>query len=209
MRPAALTLLFIVPVIAAADGHLQVRARYPRGPRGTMHLAEEITVSAPSARPLTLKGSFLPIPGPAFELPGSRYVLLGWSSTGAGMQSIHVFLLGVQDAALHRLASLVYQTDRAHSGLLLRHAPDGSVLLGLPEPPAGSLHDESEWSLTITPGEPPRSLPEIRRLTYEAISPVGSDLFSTPPTEASWRPGRVSWIAVTPTSFSPGTSRGH
>lgn len=99
MRPAAVTLLFIVPVIAAADGNLQVRARYPRGPRGTMHFAEAITVSAPSVRPLTLKGSFLPIPGPSFELPGSRYVLLGWSSTGAGMQSIHVYLLGVQGAA--------------------------------------------------------------------------------------------------------------
>jgi len=174
-----------------------------------MHFAEELTLSIGSARPLTLEGGFLPIPGPSLRLPGSRFALLGWSSTGSGMQAIHVFLLGVHDGAVRRLAYLTIETDRPNSALLVRHNPDGSLVLGLPRPPAQFLHNEDEWSLVVGPGGRTLSIAEIRRLTYKAVAVRPEDLFYSPPFQLAPRPTSVSWIAITPQGFSLARARPH
>lgn len=209
MRIAALALLTFLPLSAATTSDLRVQARYPRGSQGTMHFTEALILSVPSARPLTLKGSFLPIPGPSFRLPDSRYILLGWSSAGSGMQSIHVFLLGIQNGSLRRLASLTSLTDRPSSGLLVRRATDGSVVLGLPKPPTRFLHNEDEWSLALDSGESTLSIAAIRQLRYEAITPLPDDLFYSPPAQLAPRPNAVSWVAITPHGFSLNQMKRH
>jgi hypothetical protein len=195
-----------------ASNELVVHARYPGGDQGTTHFAEELTITAGSAKTLHISGDDVPVPGPSFRLPGSRYVLLGWSSVGGGLQSIHAYLLVVQDGKLKRLASLKYQTDRANSSILVRRMANGSVQLGLPEPPT-QIHEPFEWSLSTGADTTALRIGEIRRLTYEDAAPVKGDLFYSPPFEAAkgQGPSRVSWISIAPDGFllarGPGPSR--
>jgi len=186
----------------SASNELVVHARYPGGDQGTTHFAEELIIAAGSAEAFHITGEDVPIPGPSFRLAGSRYVLLGWSSVGGGLQSIHAYLLAVQDGKLKRLASLKYQTDRANAGILVRRTADGSVQLGLPEPPT-QIHEPFEWSLSLGADTTVLRIGEIRRLTYEDAAPVKGDLLYSPPFEGAkvQGPSRVSWISITPNGF--------
>lgn len=197
------SLLFVVAQAALADQPLTlvVKPRFPREPQGTMHYAEALTLSIGSARPLRLTDPLLPIPGPSFALPGSRFLLLGWSSTGSGMQSIHAFLLGIHEGAVKRLAIVVSHTDRTNSALLVRRDAHGSLALGFPEPPTTFLHNEDEWFLTV-PGRPPLVLDAIRHLAFEAVTCRPDDLIYSPPFQRAPCPARVSWITVTETGLS-------
>ena len=170
-----------------------------------MHYAEALTLSIGSARPLRLTVSLLPIPGRTFALPGSRFLLLGWSSTGSGMQSIHEFLLGVRKGAVTRLAVVLLHTDRMDSALLVRRDADGSLALGLPEPPSTVLHNEDEWHLAVS-GRRQLGLDALRDLASEDVTCRPDDRVYAPPFERTPCPARVSWITVTASGFTLASS---
>ena len=172
-----------------------------------MHYAEALTLSIGSARPLRLTDSLLPIPGPSFALSGSRFLLLGWSSTGSGMQSIHAFLVGIRKGAVKRLGVVVSHTDRTSSALLVRRDAHGSLLLGLPEPSDSFLHNEDEWFLAV-PGRPQLQLDAIRRLAFEDVTCRPDDLIYSPPFQRAPCPARVTWISVTAAGFALASSDG-
>src|SRR5438477_12187030 len=83
-----------------ANPALTVQATYPEGDSGTTHYAETLTLSIAGSRSLRLPGSDLPIPGPSFRLPDGRFILLGWSSSGSGMQTMHALLVGDRTGAV-------------------------------------------------------------------------------------------------------------
>lgn len=188
---------------------LEVTARFPEESTGTMHFAEAITLKIGVARPLVLESDFLPIPGPHFRTGPSRFILLGWSSSGAGMQSIHVLSLAVQNGAVTLIGELVLYTDRLNSGLWVRSKPSPTIKLGLPEPPARFVHSEDEWFLRY--GKEDRDLLDLkglRSLVFERVTPGPDDLFYSPPFNRSPFPKRVAWISVASSGlFVPPPSR--
>ena len=196
--------LFIVglgfPVASGASSEqpdLEVAARFPEGSTGTMHFAEAVTLKIGKARPLVLESDFLPIPGPHFRLGPSRFLLLGWSSSGAGMQSIHVLSLGVQNGAVTLIATLELSSDRLNSGLWVHSKSAPGFKLGLPAPPLRYVHSEDEWFLRY--GKEDRDfldLKGLRKLAFERVTPGPDDIFYAPPFNRSPFPSRVAWISV-------------
>ena len=176
---------------------LEVAARFPEESTGTMHFAEAVTLKIGTARPLVLEGDFLPIPGPHFRMGSSRFILLAWSSSGAGMQSVHVLSLGVQNGAVTLIGELELSADRLNSGLWVRSRPSLAIMLGIPEPPTDFVHGEDEWFLRY--GKKDQDLLDLkglRGLAFERATPGPDDLFYSPPFNRSPFPGRVAWISV-------------
>jgi len=185
---------------AAAPSDLKVTAKYPEKPTGTMHYAEAITLAVGDAKPLVLDGEMLPIPGPHLRLADSRFLLLGWSSPGSGMQSMHVLLIAVRDAAVVVDGQMVVMTDRPSAGLLVRVTPR-SARIGLPQPPSDFVHDEEEWFLNLGGGRS-LNLEQMRKLVFARVHPRKDDLFYNEPVSAAPMPKRVAWIDVTPNGFA-------
>jgi len=186
----------------AAKPALTIQATYPEGDTGTMHFAETLTLSIGAARPLRVPGSFLPIPGPSFRLSDGRFLLLGWSSTGSGMQSMHALLVGDRAGVMTLFDHLIYDTDRPHAALLVRAGPDGSVWIGVPEPSSDFLHNEDEWSLQYGLSHKRHLLiGAIRKLSFETVISRSDDVFYAPPTKATPRTARVAWVHVTKAGF--------
>ena len=215
-----LKLLALIPLTVAraslAASDLVVEVDRPDGDTGTMHYAEGLTLTAPCARPLRLPGSapdgdtLLPLPGPSFRLPGARYLLLGWSSSGGGLQGVHALLLACGDATLRVVDRLDVVTDRAHAGLLVHQQADGNVALGLPPPPDEPVHEPEAWALSHSGDASALTLDAMRRLAYVPLPPDRADPFYAPPAQLGRRPQRVAWIRVSAGGFvlpaEPGAS---
>lgn len=205
-RPAALVLAWL-PLVASAASDLEVAVDHPDGDTGTMHYAEGLTLTAPCAQALRLQGSgpageaLLPLPGPSFRLPGARYLLLGWSSSGGGMQGVHALLLACGDERLRLVDRLDVVTDRPHAGLLVHHNADGSVVLGLPSPPDEPPHEPAAWSLSHTGSATALTLAAMRRFVYVPLPTDRTDLFYPPPLPMAQRPPRVAWIRISAGGF--------
>ncbi|MEO8673495.1 MAG: hypothetical protein ABI411_19450 [Tahibacter sp.] len=208
MRLPAIIFLSLIALAASAADQLTATARYPIEPTGTMHFAEALTLSVDPAKPLTLKGEFLPIPGPTFRLSKDRYVMLGWSSTGSGMQTLHALLVSVADGAVGELAELSLTTDRSSAGLVVRHQPDGSLRIGMPQVSGEFLHDEEDWVLNLGANAPSFGVAEMRKFSVEAITLSDDDLFYAPPAQIAPRPTHVAWISIEPTGFAFSASGG-
>lgn len=215
-----LKLLALIPLAVAraslAASDLKVAVDRPGGNTGTMHYADGLTLTAPCAPPLRLEGkaaqdgTLLPLPGPSFRLPGARYLLLGWSSSGGGLQGVHALLLACGDATLRVVDRLDVVTDRAHAGLLVQQDADGSVALGLPPPPDEPVHEPEAWALSHSGDASALTLDAMRRLAYVPLPPDRADLFYAPPAQLGRRPQRVAWIRVSAGGFvlpaEPGAS---
>lgn len=202
------TQITLAAVAQTVKPALTVQATYPEGSTGTMHYAETLTLSIAGSRPLHVpgsdisRGSYLPIPGPSFRLPDGRFILLGWSSSGSGMQTMHVLLIGDRGGAVTLLDHLAYQTDRFHAALLVRTRPDGSVVIGVPEPSPGFLHDEDEWTFQYGVLRTHQMrIGAIRKLSFEPVTSQSSDVFYAPPTNGTPRTARVAWVHVTKSGF--------
>jgi hypothetical protein len=89
--------------------------------------------SAGEAQDEEADGPFVPIPGPQYRLDDDHFLVLGWSSVGSGLQSLHALLIARQDDALILARQLDLQTDRPSAGLVVRRAGPGEVRLGIPE----------------------------------------------------------------------------
>ncbi len=167
--------------------------------RGTYHYADELRLSAPGAEPLVLTSStqvdrLAPIPGPKFAIGDQRVLLLGWSSTGSGMQAIHVLLLHIAPPRVALQSQFTYTTDRLSSGIVVRRKNPRTILIGIPELPDFG-HQEGDWSLDMGPEE---------RLDWDQLSqlhpvryrPRASDVAYFPPFEVKRAVHRVTWISA-------------
>jgi len=211
----ALLLFLGVSLVAgpatALDGDappdLKVEKRLPTASTGTMHFAEIVVLRVGRARPLVLEGELAPIPGPYVRLGDSRFLLLGWSSGGSGMQTLHALSLAVVGGAVTLVAELTLQTDRLSSGLLLRTGEGDQTRLGVPEPPAGFVHDADGWALRTGPGDDERfDLDGIRGLSFEEVAGQPGDILYSPPFGVGPLPKRVAWVSVSPAGrFAPPT----
>src|SRR3981189_1560788 len=97
--------LLVLPHTAMADAVLKVEAAAPvPGSSGTMHFVDELRLSVGSSAPLILKpepgGKLIPVPGPQYRIDDSHILLLGWSSYGGGMQTIHALLVQVDNGTV-------------------------------------------------------------------------------------------------------------
>lgn len=176
---------------------VEVEVRSPAEPTGTMHYVEQLAIRIGSARPLVLGGEdgFAPIPGPSFRLGGHRYLLLCWSSTGAGLQTLHALSLGVRDGGVVLADELRVRTDRPSAGLVARAEKGAGLRIGLPEPPAGFVHSADEWALEAGQGGP-IDLARIRGLAFEPVRRRAADVLYTPPAGRAPFPRRVAWISI-------------
>src|SRR5258708_718362 len=125
---------------------------------GTVHDGGELRLSvAGSSAPLILRsdpksGRLVPIPGPQYPIGGEHVLLLGWSSSGSGMETIHALLLHVENDRVILQRELSLTTDRHNAALLIRRGGRrDTILLGIPE--WSAAHNEDEWSLVFCPAK--------------------------------------------------------
>jgi hypothetical protein len=170
---------------------------------GTTHVASELVVTTPRG---TLKlaiapddegGEPIPLIEQIDKLGDDRWLLLGWTSYGGGMQTEHALL--VDGSATPRIVdTLAWTTDRAHAGIVVDPAEPGSPIklrVGIPLPKSSELHDQSDWQLahdtkTLT-------LAEVVKLPASGVSPMTVRAY-TPPfqtsiSERDWT-GRYVWF---------------
>lgn len=183
-------------IAAPAPPDLHVTAIGPDGHTGTMHYVERPQIAIGDAAPLVIRDEITPIPGPHFRLPDGRFVLLGWSSTGAGMESLHAMLLRVRDRQVVRDQELIMTSDRPSAVLLIRRDEDG-IRIGIPEPSHQFIHSGDEWSLSAGENCKPLDLSQIYKLTYVNVRPKAHDFVYAPPFMATPSPRRVTWIDIT------------
>jgi hypothetical protein len=179
---------------------LKVSATYPQESTGTMHYAERVEISLGSLKPLVFEGGEdfgVTIPGPWYRLDDDSFVLLGWSSGGSGMQSLHAMLIEVRGKALVAGEELELLTDRPSAGLVVRHAGPGNLELGVVEP-GEFLHDEEIWSYAV--GDRILDADGIRKLRYEEYHARENDKVYAPPF-GKLPKGRIAWITVTAGGF--------
>ena len=127
-------------VLAQAAPVVTVEATYPRqGSTGTSHYADALRLRVADGPALILKsqgdGALLPLPGPQFPLGENHVLLLGWSSGGGGMETIHALLLkidGGKPTLQHSLTLTGGPQSRRRAPGARRGGP-GAILLGIPE----------------------------------------------------------------------------
>src|SRR5262249_43236472 len=123
----------------------------PWGETGTYHYVKELCLSAGSTAPLVLRTSvehdvLAPIPGPQYPLGDRHVLLLGWSSTGAGAETLHALVLAVTPAGVQLRRHLTMTRDRGSSLLIVRRVAPAELLLGLLEPRASASADDEDYS---------------------------------------------------------------
>jgi len=211
--------------IARAQAVLKVETvDVPWGATGTYHYVDELRLSAgPSGAPLVLRSDLehdvlAPIPGPQYPLGDRHVLLLGWSSTGGGAETLHALVLEVTPAGLRLRRHLTMTRDRGSSLLLVRRAATAKLLLGLLEPLGPAAYGDEDYSLVLGPAAGERlSWTQVRRLAYVNVEVRATDSFYAPPFGATVGRAlvndgavgsepfvqklvhpRVAWIAVGP-----------
>jgi hypothetical protein len=115
---------------------------------------------------------------------GHRHVLLlGWSSTGGGAETLHALVLEVAPTGVELRRHVELTRPRSDSVLIVRRLAPTEILLGFLEPAAGPRRsEEDDYSLVLGSDRAEQlSWPEVRKLSYTAIEPHPSDYFYAPP----------------------------
>jgi len=203
--------LLVSPHTAMADAILKVEAAVPApGSTGTMHFVDELRLSVGSSAPLILKsepasGKLIPIPGPQYRIDDSHVLLLGWSSCGGGMQTIHALLVQLNNGKLALQRELTLTTARTASLLIVRHDGPNEIHLGVGEPAARMLSD-GDWLLAFGPDNDQRlDIAQIRKLAFAARQKREADTLYAPPFQNARFPARVAWLSVSADGFAPMT----
>jgi hypothetical protein len=160
----------------------------PWGETGTYHYVEELRLSAGPSAPLVLRTSFehdvfAPIPGPQYPLGDRHVLLLGWSSTGAGAETLHALVLEVGPTGVHLRRHVTMTRSRGDSVLIVRRVAPAEILLGFldPGPPEGNGNDQ-DYSLVLGTSRKERlSWPQVGKLVYVTTEPRPTDYFYAPP----------------------------
>lgn len=174
---------------------------------GTTHVAETLAITTDRG---TLRfenvdeetGEVIPLVERVFKAAPHRWVMVGWSSFGSGMQTEHAWLLD-DTQSLRVVDKLDWTTDRMHAGLALDVG--SKVRIGIPLPVPGatddaaeSLHNESEWQLAH--GASTFTLARLRKLPKTETHVMALRGFYTPPFQDSpsgrhWS-GQFVWFAA-------------
>ncbi|HEY5946035.1 MAG TPA: hypothetical protein VIV40_11120 [Kofleriaceae bacterium] len=175
---------------------------------GTTHVADELVIKT-SRGALHLKssdddsGEVLPLIDEIYNAGKQRWVVIGWSSYGEGMQTEHAWLIDGSSQP-HVVDKLEWTTDRRHAGLAID--PSGKLRIGIPLPvqPKSNddegdhgLHNEGDWQLVH--GKQVFTLAQLAKLRAEenhlmavhAYAPP----FQAPLSERDWS-GRFIWFSV-------------
>lgn len=195
------------------DGDLKVRVSWWTM-TGTTHLATELVIST-SRGTLTLKDpgedsdEVLPLIERIYKAGNERWVVLGWSSYGEGMQTEHAWLIGGRSRP-RILDKLAWTTDRHHAGLAIDLGD--KLRIGIPLPIRSqsdsdeddhALHNEGDWQLVH--GGRAFTLAQVEKLRASEHHVMSVRAY-TPPTEASatqrdWS-GRFVWFAADTKRFA-------
>jgi hypothetical protein len=200
--------LLVLPHTAMADAVLKVEAAAPvPGSSGTMHFVDELRLSVGSSAPLILKpepgGKLIPVPGPQYRIDDSHILLLGWSSYGGGMQTIHALLVQVDNGTVTLQRELMLTAARTASALIVRRDGLSEIRLGVGEP-AGRLLSERDWLLVFGPNSDQRlDMAQIRKLSFAAEAKRDADTLYAPPFQNARFPARVAWLSVSASGFAP------
>lgn len=195
---------------AAAIGAptLHVDSHSEPGDTGTMHYVDELSVGVGDATPLILAsdvggGVLRPVPGPQYSVGDNDVVLLGWSSWGGGMQTVHAMLFHVDGKRVALRGELTFTGGRRETGFVMRRDGLQRMLLGIPEPSA-VVHEEDEWALRLGP-EPaePLKMEQIRKLPFvDATRREGDQAYFPPFGSGAGATARVAWISVDANGFA-------
>jgi hypothetical protein len=200
--------LLVSPHTAMADAVLKVEAAAPvPGSSGTMHFVDELRLSVGSSAPLILKpepgGKLIPVPGPQYRIDDSHILLLGWSSYGGGMQTIHALLVQVDSGNVTLQRELTLTAARTASALIVRRDGPSEIRLGIGEPAARML-SERDWLLVFGPNSDQRlDMAQIRKLSFAAEAKREADTLYAPPFQNARFPARVAWLSVSASGFAP------
>jgi hypothetical protein len=186
---------------------LKVETVWPKG-TGTMHYADELRLSAGASAPLALKtdpggGKLIPVPGPQYPVDDTHVLLLGWSSYGGGMQTLHALLLHLENGNVALQRELTLTTARTVSALIVRRDGPNQIRLGIGEPAARML-SERDWLLVFGPDSDQRlDVAQIRKLAFAAEAKREADALYAPPSQNAQFPARAAWFSVSASGFAP------
>jgi hypothetical protein len=186
---------------------------------GTTHVARELTLTSPggtlrfagrdfsnenNSDPLYVEA--LPLVERILPAGPRRWLLLGWSSLGEGMQSEHVWLAGDEAGGPRVLDSLVWTTDRLHSGVVL---DPSTPAVGIPLPDrAEPLHNPTWWQLRHSDRwfsfDGAMHLP-TQQVDVNALRAYYDPPDDEPPPTRHWA-GRVAWFNVRGTELVPSSA---
>lgn len=175
---------------------------------GTTHVADEVVITT-SRGTVQLKnaddedGEVIPLFEQIYTVSPHRWLVLGWSSFGEGMQTEHAWLIDDTSKPVV-VDKLGWTTDRSHAGIALDMRD--KLLVGIPLPLSSSsdsgedepsLHNESDWQLAH--GEQTFTLPEVVEMPASERSLMAVRAYSPPlqpsASERGWN-GRFVWFAV-------------
>lgn len=177
---------------------LSVSSTFSGEETGTMHYAERVALRVGSGTQLVLltdveAGTLAPIVEHAHDI-GGAFLVMGWSSTGAGMQTNSALIVDARGCASPRLVSrLDVLSSRARAGVLL--GADGASV-GVP------LHPEDTMGFEVTVGERRLSMLDLGGLPAAQVG--GASWYAPPGGAATQRqPASVAavWFAATPSGF--------
>ena len=186
---------------------LKVETVRPNG-TGTMHYADELRLSVGASAPLLLRtypggGKLIPVPGPQYPVDDTHVLLLGWSSYGGGMQTLHALLLRVENDTVTLQRELMLTAARTASALIVRRDGPNQIRLGIGEPAARML-SERDWLLVFGPDSDQRlDITQIRKLTFATEAKREADTLYAPPSQNAQFPARVAWFSVSANGFAP------
>jgi len=180
------------------------------GNTGTTHVVDELRLSAGGSTPLILKSEparskLIPIPGPQYPVDDTHVLLLGWSSFGGGMQTLHALLLHVENDAVTLQRELTLTMARNASALIVRRDGPKEIRLGIGEP-GSRLFNERDWLLAFGPDSGQRlDIAQIRKLAFAAEAKREADALYAPPFQNASFPARVAWFSVSADGIAPMT----
>jgi hypothetical protein len=185
---------------------LKIETVSPTG-TGTTHYAVELRLSAGASTPLVLKtdpgGKLVPVPGPQYRIDDSHVLLLGWSSYGGGMQTLHAMLLQIENGGVKLQRELMLTAARMAAPLIVRRNEPDELLLGIGEP-GNRLFSERDWLLVLGPTTEERlDIAQIRKLAFVAEQKRETDALYAPPVQNAHFPARIAWLSVSASGFAP------
>jgi hypothetical protein len=166
---------------------------------GTYHEATRLVLHTAKARlvrdpPDPETPTQLPLIDKALVIDPDHWLLVGWSSTGGGMETMAAWIVAARGSKLRVTDELYWTSDRAHSGLAIESSM-GKLRIGIPELPADGVHDRESWELRIG-----TKVVAFEKLTYVKSS---SKLFAPPLDDAREPTARTAWFAVAGEKFVP------
>jgi len=164
---------------------------------GTYHEATRLELHTAKARSSREQPDLetlpqLPLIEKALAIDPDHWLLIGWSSTGGGMETMVAWIVAASGAKLRVTDELYWTSDRAHSGLAIE-SQMGKLRVGIPELPDDAVHDREDWALRI--GNKAIAFPKLKYVTS------ASKLFAPPLEEARESKARIAWFAATGEKF--------